>query len=193
MDAGWIKALELPAKITGGLFAACVLIWLVDGSDALSLDDLGSWARPLLVVIAILSGCLFVSSIIPEVWQATESHRLERRSRAHHKKRIQEFIADIPYLTEKEKTILGYLRHYKKKRFTGAQDAGHAATLLSKGYIRYIGVKGQTVSIMDVPFEVSSHVWEVVEARPDDFPHRPEYSDRSKKVEVKPWRMGFGR
>ncbi|WP_306005602.1 hypothetical protein [Aquicoccus porphyridii] len=188
VDSGWIKALELPAKITGGLFAASVLILLVDGSDALNLHKLGSWAQPLVVVVVILSGCLFASSIIAEVWQATESYRLKRQSKAHHKKRVQEFIADIPYLTENEKVILGYLRHYKQKRFTGAHDAGHARTLLSRGYVRYIGVAGQAIDPRDVPFEVSSHVWEVVEARPDDFPHRPKYSDKTKRVEVFPWR-----
>ena len=188
MDSGWIKALELPARITGGLFAAAILILLIDGSDALNLDDLGSWARPLCFVIFILAGCLFVFSVVPEVWKATEGYRLERRRKALYAKCVQDFIADIPYMTDKEKIILGYLRHHKQKRFTAAQDGGHARTLLSKGYVRYIGVKGQAIDLMDVPFEVARHVWEVIEARPNDFPHRPKYSDGRLKAEIQPWR-----
>lgn len=190
MDSGWIKALELPAKITGGLFAASVLIWIVDGSSTLNLDDIGSWMRPLVVVLMILTGCLFVSSIIPQLWQSTESYRFKRRITAQHEVRVRRFKEDIPYLTEKEKKILGYLRHHKQKRFTGASDAGHATTLLSKGYIRFIGVRGQIVDAMDMPFEVAEHVWEVIEAQPDDFPHVPEFSDRSSgRVEMQPWRQ----
>ncbi|WFE76021.1 hypothetical protein [Roseinatronobacter sp. S2] len=127
-------------------------------------------------------------SIIPEGWKATEGYRIDRRRKAFHTKKKQAFLADIPYLTDKERIILGYLRHHKQKRFTGAQDAGHAVTLLAKGYVQFIGVKGQAIDLLDVPFEVTSYVWEVVEALPDEFPHRPQYSDRSKAVEVHPWR-----
>ncbi len=166
---------------------ASFLIWFVDGSNILNLDDIGIWAQPTLVVVAILSGCLFVSSIIPDVWKATEGYRLEKREKALRRKRTQDFIEDIPFLTKNEKTILGYLRHHKQKRFNGAADAGRANTLLSKGYIRCILVRGQVFDPNGVPFEVSSLVWEVLEARPDDFPYSPQYSDRSNRVEVYPW------
>ena len=188
MDSGLIKALELPAKITGGIFVASVLIWLFDGSDTLNLDDFGPWARSLSIIVLTLSGCLFASAIIQKSWEATESYRTARQRKKKHRKLVNDFSAQIPYLNEKEKIILGYLRHNNQKRFTGADDAGHARTLLSKGYVRYIAFQGQVVSARDVPFEVSEHVWEVVEARPEDFPHNPEFSNRDNKVEVHPWR-----
>ena len=109
MDSGWIKAVELPAKITGGLFVGAGIVLLIDGTNALNLTDIAIWARPLCIIIFILSGSLFIFSVIPEIWKTTEGYRLDRRRRATRQKYIQEFIKDIPYMTEEEKTILGYL------------------------------------------------------------------------------------
>ncbi|OAN80717.1 hypothetical protein A8B78_10040 [Jannaschia sp. EhC01] len=108
--------------------------------------------------------------------------------KARHKKLVEAFTEDIPYLTKKDKFIPGYLRHHKQKRFAAERHAGHARTLFSKGYIYIVAVKGQQVSLLDVPFEVASHVWEVVESRPEDFPHKPERSKRDSRIETHPWR-----
>lgn len=189
MDSGWIKALELPAKITGALFVASCVILLIDGTDSLSLSDIGTWARPLITIILVGSGCLFVFSAMSTAWESTTGVRTSWLRKRWYKKRRQDFIDDIRFLTERERKILGYLRHYNQKRFTGTQDGGHARTLVAKGYVHFIGVEGQGVDPMNVPYEVADYVWEVIEARPNDFPHQPVFSSGQARTEVHPWRV----
>jgi len=144
-----------------------LIIWLVMlVSAALAVASFASWAQSKIALPA----------------NAVLRRRAIRKAR-------QSFIDYLPYLTERERQILGYLRHYKIKMFTGDHDGGYAATLLASGFVRYIGTSGQTFDIDKVLFAVPDHIWEMMEARPDAFPHRPELSDGHPQVEVHPWRI----
>lgn len=98
----------------------------------------------------------------------------------------QGFRDYIPYLSPKERQILGYLRDKKLKTFTADDDAGYASTLLSRRFIYICAVGGQRFDLDKVPFAVPEHVWKVLAEMPDQFPHVPEYNG---DVEMEPWRI----
>ncbi|CTQ67163.1 hypothetical protein [Roseibium alexandrii] len=83
----------------------------------------------------------------------------------------KQFADDIPRLTDRERMIFGYLLHHNQDTFTAAADAGHATTLVAKGYIYSIGVHGQSVSAARVPFKVRPEVWNLLQDRKEEFPH----------------------
>lgn len=139
--------------------------------------------------VLIFSVCLAAAAAAPHIQQQASNALARRRAAKARELQRQAFIEDIPYLTEHERDILGYLRHHKQKRFSVASDGGYASTLIAKGYVRCIGIKGQQFHANDVPCEVAAFVSEIMEQRPDDFPHRPKYSDRPPRVEVHPWRV----
>jgi len=108
------------------------------------------------------------------------------------------FLGDIPTLTEDERQILGYLRHYRLRTFDTDLDGGYANTLLAKGYVMHIaGTK--VIDRTRVPTIIADDVWRIVNERPDEFPHVPvwdrdeRYSNRderySNRVEMHPWRI----
>jgi hypothetical protein len=91
---------------------------------------------------------------------------------------------------DRSRQILGYLREKKTKSFTADHDGGYAGTLLARGFIRYIGVRGQTFDMDKCPMAVSEHVWKVMEEQPVAFPYEPEYrSTYGKRYEMEPWRI----
>jgi hypothetical protein len=146
-----------------------------------------------LVVYAVLftSGALCAAAIgsaIQDGAKAIWGWVQRRRAKAKAK---QAFVNDIPFLNEKERQILGYLREKRQKTFDVDQDGGYASTLLGKRYIYFIGQTGQTWDPRRVPVAVAEHVWEVMQERPNDFPYRPEFSTegRGPKVEMHPWRI----
>lgn len=120
MDSGWIKALELPAKITGGLFVACTVIWLLDGRGALKLDDVTSWLRPATSIIWVISGCLFGASIVADVWTAGVE-RLKKRAEA--KDAAAKEAAEVAARDERRKTIVAHLDHLSEKENNEAAKA----------------------------------------------------------------------
>lgn len=67
MDSGWLKALELPAKITGGILVGSVVALYLNSVGALDLAQIGPWLSPAISIAAIFSGALFLASIINEL------------------------------------------------------------------------------------------------------------------------------
>ena len=105
------------------------------------------------------------------------------------RKARQSFRNYIPFLSEEERKILGYLLAKKQKTFLADHDGGYAATLLARNIVRYVGAPGQSFSIDRCPMVVPDEVWSVMEERPEDFPYKPEYSDDRYRVETEPWRI----
>ena len=112
MDSGWIKALELPEKITGGLFVACAVIWFLDGTETLNLDDVASWLRPVILIIWVGSGCLFVASLVGNAWAAGAAY-LKRR--AESKSTAAKEAAEVKAKDEHRNAIIARLDHLSEK------------------------------------------------------------------------------
>jgi hypothetical protein len=172
----------------GAIALAAALFLYLGGTGVI--PGVEPWMKLVAWTIMLFSGALALAAI------GTASHKGARaslvvwhRHRARQKAE-QAFRDYIPYLTEKERQILGYLREKKQKTFVADHDGGYAGTLLARGYVTYIGVRGQSFDIDKTPMGVAEHVWKVMEERPADFPYQPEYSDGpGRRVETHPWRI----
>lgn len=120
VDSGWIRALELPAKITGGLSVACAVIWLLDGSDSLNLDDVASWLRPVILIIWISSSCLFGASLLGEAWTAGAAHL---RKRAAAKDTAAKEAAELQKRNEQRQALVSQLDHLSERETHEAAKA----------------------------------------------------------------------
>jgi hypothetical protein len=90
----------------------------------------------------------------------------------------------LPFMSAQEREIIGYLLAKNERVFTADSDAGHAATLLGKRYVR-IAVRGrQEVMQHSVPMEVPEHLWKVFQKNKTMFPviNPDDYS-------APPWRV----
>jgi hypothetical protein len=107
----------------------------------------------------------------------------------HGKRQAQKAVAAyIPFMSPKDRQIIGYLLQHRQKTFSCASDGGYAAALIARGIIRMAARPGQMVDLEDVPHLIPDYIWEVLEQHRDQFPHRPEMDGR---VEVEPWREGW--
>ncbi len=66
-----------------------------------------------------------------------------------------------PFMTPKEKEIIGYLLAKNLKTFTADSDGGYAATLLSRGIIIVLARLGQYLHLNKVPMAVPDFLWDV--------------------------------
>lgn len=122
---------------------------------------------------AIALSALWVASVgsTATKWSAAPISWIKKHlALRSHAKAFEDYI---PYMTEEERAVFAQLLHENRKSFTAADDGGHAATLLGRGFIRVIAVRGQMVSMEDVPFAVPDHIWDVAARRRDDFPYTP--------------------
>jgi hypothetical protein len=169
---------------------ACLLLIYLNSIGLISAID--SLVRPLWVAIFI-SGGLALAAEAADLEQSYRKWRAKTRDEQERRrtfKRLEQGFRDyVPYLTERDRQILGYVLHYKQKTFLADDDGGHASTLLARGFVRYIGVGGQRFDVDKVPMAVPDYVWKVLEEQPEQFPCKPEYSDGHPKVEVHPWRI----
>jgi hypothetical protein len=169
--------------------ACFLLIYLHNISLIPAIDSL----VPLLWVIAFVSSFLAIAAEASDLEQTYRKWRAnadkEREQRRAREKLEQAFRDYVPYLTEKDRQIFGYLLKKKQKTLLADDDGGHAGSLLARGFVRYIGVAGQRFDLDKVPMAVPDYVWKVLEEQPDQFPYKPEYSEGTDKVEVEPWLM----
>ena len=144
-------------------------------------------------VLAFISGGLAIAADASDLEQSFRKWRAkagaEKNLRRAQEKLQQDFRDYVPYLNDKERQILGYLRKKKLKTFTAEIDGGYASTLLSRGFIKIIAVHNQRFDEDKGPMAVPEHVWRVIEEGPGEFPYKPEYSEDRPKVEVDPWHI----
>lgn len=82
-------------------------------------------------------------------------------------KEVEEYI---PYMTETERKIIGYLLAHNQKMFTNRPDCGHANTLLAKGIVVEAARPSQMVTYFDVPFTIPDHIWTVLKRHQRQIP-----------------------
>lgn len=176
--SGWQTIMLVVAS---GLF-----LWLISMGVVPDLHPgvkVAAWA--LLLISAGLAIASFGPAMQGALGRALEPRRQRRLTQAAE----QRFKHSVPHLTDQERQILGYLREKNRKTFTANHDGGHAATLLAQGIIVYVGVRGQSFDLDNVPMAVPDHVWNVLVEWPDEFPHVPKYQSRRRDAEIEPWRV----
>ena len=136
------------------------------------------------LVAGILCGCLAYINIGASLWTATKGlrHSCTRRMTIHQdKKRIER---EIPFLTPKERGIIGYLLAKDQKMFGVLPDGEEAITLISKGFV--VSPPRQPPALhRDIAVVIPDHVWEVLTKHRGEFPYEP---SKRGETEVQPWR-----
>lgn len=94
----------------------------------------------------------------------------------------------IPFMTEKEREIVGHLLHHNSKVFEADHDGGYAASLLGRRFITILAQRGQSFDLDRVPMIVPDPVWEVWKRHQDKFPYKRILDDGH---EVDPWRISW--
>jgi hypothetical protein len=123
---------------TAMIAAACGLLLYLNSVEVIPAMEpwmvILTWAAMLVSVGLALAA---LASVLQHVMGGVWEQWLRKRSMY----KIEQAFRDyIPHLTDKERQILGYLRHKKMKTFTADNDGGYAGTLLARRFIRYIGV-----------------------------------------------------
>ena len=163
-------------KLSGwrALFVGIASLSLIAASRLGFLPDLGSWW----IVFAIIGFLALAGAATSCAEWASKNfaeRKAEKKAQADKAKRLedhrQQFIRDIPRFEKAERDIFGYLRVHNQNTFTASVDGDLAAGLLGRGYVRMAVQPGQQVSVVMTPFIVPEHIWEIVVARPKDFPY----------------------
>jgi hypothetical protein len=183
-DPKWLEILKASGWQTTFLAIGCAVFlvlayWRVIPTDALPLIIPAMWGG--LIVCASLA----VASIGQVTLKTFPVHDWVRQW--HRKRQVQEAVAKyIPFMTPKDRQIIGHLLHHRQKTFLCASDGGHASALISRGIITVAARPGQMVDLEDVPHTIPDYIWEVLEEHRDEFPHTPEVDGG---VQVNPWRV----
>lgn len=179
-DPKWLEILKASGWQTAALTAAFGIFIILVKTKIIPTTDNPLWIA-LPAFGALTCGFLALANIGD---QATKLFRPGLRFNVfRRKRRDQKMVRDfIPYMTEKDRTIIGYLLHHNQKMFQYEDTGGYAAPLISKGIICAAGKHGQIIDSQWVPFEIPDHVWTVLEEHRDSFPYEPPAKD-----EKHPW------
>ena len=181
-DPRWLEILKASGWQNTALTAACILIVVLINKGIIPTTNSPLWIA-LPCIGALVFGFLSLASIgsaaakYMKPGARIEQWRLRRR-------KIKEVSEYIPYMTDKDREIIGYLLYHKQKMFQADNDGGYAAPLISKGIIRVSCNQSQIYDPSWTPFEIPDYAWSVLEKNKDHFPYNPPPKG---KVEKHPW------
>ena len=159
----WSEFLKANEWQTGWLAGVSFVFWVLVRFCAIPTDD-SSWWEIVPISMFLIFLALTMARISKNSWMPW--WRTRRRVRLD-QKRAEEYM---PYMTDREKTIIGYLLYHNQKMFQGAWHGSVAATLLARGIIRK---EVRDSALTQVPFSVPDHIWTVLERHRESFPYTP--------------------
>ncbi|MCG7895318.1 MAG: super-infection exclusion protein B [Candidatus Thiodiazotropha taylori] len=188
IDANWLNALKLPTKVISGLFLASIILLSLDGPEALDLSIFGGLAKPIVILICVVSGALTFTAAITFVIDLVGAKKRkillrQRRSlrkaeqdeeRANRKKQVLE---RLEHLSNEELSLLADCLKENSQTFTTWAHSPYAATLGSKGLIY---TPGGTHHQDYYPFIVNDFVWKHLLENKDDIIAK---DDENKRIE----------
>ena len=180
-DAKWLEILKATGWQTGALAIASLVFFCLVRFGLIPVSENPLWlAVP--AALALLFGALAIASITA---LAAEIFRFRQRFEAWlQRRRDQERLRKhIPFMSDRDKRILGYLLYHRQKTFLAELSGGYAVGLISKGFIRRELSPGQDFDTNHVPFLVPDDLWSVLEEHQDCFPYAPPEDG----VEKHPW------
>ena len=183
-DPKWLEILKANSWQTAFLAIAFGVFIILVKFEIVPTTDSPLWiALPIFAMLICL--CLFLASVGEELTKIINP--IARIGRwLQNRREAQDAYKFIPYMTDVDRNIIGYLLYHNQKMFQTIQDGGHAAPLISKRIIRSSVRVGQTVHFNWVPFEVPDHIWSVLEIHREEFPYEPPPEG---EVEEHPWRI----
>ena len=181
-DPKWLEILKASGWQTANLAIASVLIVVLVKFEIIPTTDSPLWVA-LPAISALIFASLFVAAVGDKLVKIIKP--VDRIGRWCLKRReARETREFIPYMTDKDREIIGYLLYHNNKMFQANQDGGYAAQLISKGIIRPSGRAGQFVDPIRMPLEVPDHIWSVLKKNQEAFPYEPPPAN---EVEKDPW------
>lgn len=184
-DPKWLEILKASGWQTAALTVAFALFVVLVRADAIPTTNSPLWiALPSLAVLVF--GALTAASIGDSLFKAINpTARLIRWIRLRQEqKRAQAFI---PYMTSKDKEIIGYLLHHNQKMFQADLTGGYAAPLISKQIIRRDLQHRQAFDNNHVPFSIPDHIWVVLKRKRKSFPYKPPVRNTKSSPWAIPW------
>ena len=181
-DPKWLEILKASGWQTTALSIACGLIFVLIKFKVIPTTDSPLWLA-LPAIGALIFGCLALAAMFSALAKVINPAAIFDRWRlkCSKKRAAREFI---PYMTEKDREIIGYLLYHNQKMFQAVDDGGYAAPLISKGIIQRSVVHGQIIHQNWIPFEVPDYVWSELEKNRQEFPYKPPPAG---EVEKHPW------
>lgn len=180
IDPKWLEILKASSWQTAALAIASIIFCGLVKYEIIPTTD-----NPLWVAIptgsALIFGCLSITSILNSLATVIKPKVQTHIQIRKEKKSALNFI---PYMTIKDREIIGCLLHHNQKMFQYSQDGRYAAPLISKGIIRAAIKEGQVCEGYGFPFEIPDHIWPVLKAHQKEFPYVPPPDG---ETETKPW------
>ena len=173
MDSGWLAILKASAWQLLGLSLAFGILWLLIRADIIPASDSPFIVYGLPLAMLITAG-LGLASLNEQVTKSVTAALKKRREAREQDRRLAEhqrkFIEHIPYMTNNELAIYGYLLEHSQKSFTAEMAGGHAASLYKRRFIQTDAQNGHSYGIDEFPFSVPDHIWSVLEENREKFP-----------------------
>jgi hypothetical protein len=181
-DPKWLEILKASGWQTASLSIAFLVILFLIKNEVIPRTPSPLWeAVP--AIGAIIFGFLSLGSLGSSLFKFYQPEKAYTAWRIKRYK-LNEIREYIPFMTVKDKEIIGYLLHHNQRLFETAKDAGYAAPLLSKGIIRISAQQGQMLDLTRVPFEISDYIWTELLNHREKFQYKPPPRG---ETEVYPW------
>ncbi len=171
----WLEILNLSGRKTATLTILSIIFLILVKCEIIETPNDRLWST-ILVISAVVFGLLCMSDFLPSKVKAYIQIRNEKKSARNF----------IPYMTIKDRKIIGYLLYHNEKMFQHSRNGGSAIPLISKGIIRAAFKEEQFCGAYGFPFEIPDHIWLVLKAHQKKFPYVPP-PDGETETETKPW------
>ena len=112
IDPKWLDTLKLPPKATLGVAVAAGVLLYLDWKGWLDLGPLGAFARPVLILVAVVSAILSIVNIVDLALAPMRERRHVTALAARRAVRKQE---EEEKLQERQKSILARLDHLSEE------------------------------------------------------------------------------
>jgi Super-infection exclusion protein B len=186
-DPKWLEILKASGGQSAAASLACGVLLLVGHWGWL--PPLDPWIVQVATFGLLLFGFLAIASLVTAINKNAGisewiTYRIERRQAQ------EEVRGYIPFMTQKEREIIGYLLAKNQKTLEADTDGGYANTLISRRIIILYGQKGQQFRGTHTPMIIPDHVWEVLVKHKSEFPYTPPRL-RPGETEPHPWRINW--
>lgn len=191
-DSNWISVLKLPTQVMIGLCMASVVLLGLDWTGILALADFGQLTRPLVIVLAVGSGSISITSIGSFIKDQLMGHRKQSLFTARRELKLQEdkikiekaqnaALERIDHLSMQELRYLADCLKEGTQSFYTYAHSPYAKTLIAK---ELVYTPGGTHNQDYYPFTIFDFVWKALLARKDEILAR-DTENREKEEEKK--------
>lgn len=189
-DSGWLAALNLPTKVIAGVFLAACIVLGLDLYSILDLAAFGGLARPIVIILAILFGCLLFATLVALVAQPIIAKR--KTSLLSERRRIRKEENEAERAKAREKAIeaidhlSGWELHYvedalrdESPSFYTHVNSPPVAQLIAKNLVYSPGGQHHREHF---PFSFHDFVWEALQERKKELIEKSEEFQRREEA-----------